>query len=197
MPEFRKPDLTAPRLRKSWSSIDLPKLIKSLKKKYPGKYDTLDISFLKKVITTHHQNLQEDIIDNPDGIELPEMMGIIKIVSCPSAKKENVNFQASKKSGKVVIHTNNHTNGMLGKIYYSNLDRRYYVKDRKLWRFKPVRQFSRLVSKEYPLDWEKYQTLHNLDKIGYKMKIKAQKKKHIELLDYNRDIRTYNEFKID
>ena len=197
MTQFRKPDLNASRRVKKTSKSDFNNLCEILKKSFPGKYDHVTKHDFHNVIIAHHDNIKEAIIECPEGIELPESLGIIKLMSCPKAKKENINFAESKKAGKKIFHTNINTNSMVGKIYYSNLSLRYYVLNRKLWRFKPGRLFSRLVAKEYPKDWVKYETLHNLDLISRRI---MKKKRHIEFIEkgkHDRDIKNYNEFDLN
>ena len=194
MTEYKQPDLKAPRFRKGRSDMNFWDLTLALKKKYPGKYDHINQRDFKKVIVAFHQNIQEEVINNRDGIEFPEYMGMLKLVSIPSFK-EWVNIPESKRLGQVVTHKNWETDGYNAKIFYSSNSHRYLVANRRLWQFDAVRQFKRLVSREYPLDWKKYEIY---DSMGAHVAAGWHKDKHrrkaYAVYQQILNIDTYNEF---
>jgi len=155
MSNFKKSDLKAPRFRNKSMTLLNKKTFKEFIEKYP-KYINMDINMFKEIISTFNGNLWQGVIDNRDGIELPESLGYIFIGSCDKPDKINPNYKLSIKNDKLINHKNWVSDDYLAKIFYSNYTLKYRFKDRELWKFVPVRQFKRMVSKTYPELYTKY-----------------------------------------
>ena len=74
MREFRKPDLNAPRYRPKVYNVLSQDLLTQFKEKYP-KYKDLSYQVFKDVIKKANEVLWNTVIENRDGVELPESLG--------------------------------------------------------------------------------------------------------------------------
>jgi hypothetical protein len=154
------------------------------------------LSFVKRL----EKNIQNmlicliTVIDERDGVELPEQLGYIFIGSCP-AKKMNKDYKTSKELQQLIQHRNWESDNYLAKIFYTNYGSKYRFMFSKLWGFKPVRQFSRSVGQTYPDQYLKYLVVDNKRRINeifgkkaFKMDIEKQEKEMLK---------DYNEFDLD
>lgn len=194
MREFRKPDLNAPRYRAK--SLDLlnKDFYDSFRKEHP-KYEHLSNKDIKNIVKEINGKISEIVIEERDGVELPEQLGYIFIGSCPFPKKENTNYNISKKLNKVIQHRNWESDQYLAKIFYTNSGTKYRFQFSNLWGFSPVRQFSRTVSKEYPENYTKYLVVDNHKSINTIFR-KQNYKINMDILDKEKLI-TYNEFDLE
>tara|TARA_R110002051_G_scaffold131800_2_gene205563 strand:+ start:420 stop:986 length:567 start_codon:yes stop_codon:yes gene_type:complete len=184
---FKAPNLNAPRYREKRKGFLNSKMFNEFKEKYPI-YKNIDNRKLKKVITLYNEKLWKGVIDNRDGVELPDSLGYLFIGTCPPAKGVNTDYSLSRQYGKVLQNKNWETDGNIGKIFYTNYSTKYRFRNRELWQFKGVRKFKRDVSKTYPKEWTKY--------IVMKTKVRVTdlyKKKQKEIVSPYKD---YNEFEI-
>ena len=110
MKEFKKPDVTAPRYRPDVYNIMNKKFFDDFKKKHP-KYKEISDSELRKIGKTFNQTIYQAIIDNRDGIDLPEQLGWLFIGTCQQSKKQNTDFAKSKQYGTRVSNNNWATDG--------------------------------------------------------------------------------------
>ena len=152
---FKKPNLKAPRYRDKVLGLLNADLINEFKEKNPI-YLNIDNNKLKNIIKLFNERIWKEVIENRDGVELPDSLGYIFIGSCPAAKSVNTDYALSKKYGKVLQNKNWQTDGKVAKIFYTNYSTKYRFKNRELWQFTAVRQFKRSVAKTYPEKWNKY-----------------------------------------
>jgi|TARA_Y100000361_G_scaffold86782_1_gene77059 hypothetical protein len=162
---FKAPDLTAPRYREKVLGLLNSDLIKEFKEKYPI-YENIDDAKLKKIIKLYNTKLWEEVINNREGVELPDSLGYLFIGTCPAAKSVNTNYSLSKEYGKVLQNRNLNTDGKIAKIFYTNYSTKYRFKNRELWQFKAVRQFKRSVAKTYPKQWSKYIVMESKKRVA-------------------------------
>ena len=195
MREFRKPDLNAPRYRAQRVDILNGEFYKLFRKDNP-KFSYLSNKEIKSIIKQVNGKIWDTVIEERDGVELPEQLGYIFIGSCPAPKQENPNYHVSKELQKVIQHRNWESDQYLAKIFYTNSASKYRFAFSNLWGFKPVRQFSRAVAKEYPENYTKYLVVDDYKRINtvfrkmnYKMKME----------DIEREIikNDYNEFDLE
>ena len=163
---FKKPNLNAPRYREKRLGLLNYETIKEFKDKKPL-YSKIDNSKLKQIIKTYNIKLWKAVIENRDGVELPDSLGFLFIGTCPSSKTVNTNYALSQKYGKVLQNKNWETDGNIGKIFYTNWSTKYRFKNRGLWHFIACRDFKRTVAKEYPKGWTKYVVMKNKYKVAY------------------------------
>ena len=183
---FKKPDLKAKRFRFKRKAFLNKQVIKEFKEENPI-YKNVDSNTLKKIVKMFNENLWQGVIDNRDGVELPNSLGFIFIGTCPPPKSVNTNYSLSKQYGKVLVNQNWDTDGNIGKIFYTNWASKYRFKNRELWRFEAVRKFKRAVSKSYPKNWNRY--------VFMKHKFKVAQMYKNDNVD-NNDLSKYNEFEI-
>ncbi len=166
MNNFKKPDLNAPRYRDKRLGILNAKLIKQFKDKYP-KYSNIENNKLKDIIKTYNSNLWHGVINNRDGVELPNSLGYLFIGTCPPSTSTNANYALSGEYGKVLQNKNWDTDGNIGKIFYTNYSAKYRFRNREFWRFKACREFKRGVAKTYPEKWTQYRVMQNKYRIAH------------------------------
>ena len=96
---FKKPNLNAPRYREKRLGLLNYETIKEFKDKKPL-YSKIDNSKLKQIIKTYNIKLWKAVIENRDGVELPDSLGFLFIGTCPSSKTVNTNYALSQKVWK-------------------------------------------------------------------------------------------------
>ena len=162
---FKKPDLKAPRFREKSVHILNIELYKKFKKKFPE--HNIDYGTFKKIIHTYNTQLADGIIDNRDGIELPEGLGYIFIGSCPQmTKRVNIDYKKSSQYGIITSHRNWESDNKVMKIFFTNSHVKYKLKNKQIWGFVANRYFRRKASKNYLEDWNKYVFVNNNKKIS-------------------------------
>lgn len=194
MRTFRKPDLNAPRYRAKCLDI-LKKDFYNLFRESHPKYKHLSNKDIKNIINNINGKIWQMVIDERNGIELPEQLGYIFIGSCPSPKKDNPNYYISKELNTIIQHRNWESDQYLAKIFYTNSASKYRFQFSNLWGFSPVRQFSRAVSKTYPENYTKYLMVDdhkNINTVFRKMSYKIT----IQELEKEK-LKTYNEFDLE
>ena len=162
---FKQPNLNAPRYREKVFSILNTETLKEFKDKYPI-YKNINNDKLKKVIKLFNNNIWKEVIENRNGVELPDSLGYLFIGTCPASKNVNTDYALSKQYGKVLQNKNWETDGKVAKIFYTNYSTKYRFRNRELWQFKAVRQFKRAVAKSYPKKWTKYIIMDNKKRVA-------------------------------
>ena len=186
-----KPDLNAPRYRKTIDGTLNTDFIKLLKEKVPLSANLSNIE-IKNIIKKFNENIWKSVIEKRDGVELPELIGHIFIGTCPPSKKKNIDFKASEEYLQVVQHRNFESDQFLAKIFFTNFGSKYRFKNHELWAFDATREFSRTVSATYPENWKKYLQIDPKVKISniYKSNTYRLDKKDSEL----EQLKNYDEF---
>jgi hypothetical protein len=133
--------------------------------KFP-EYEGLSLQQFKEIITTFNGKLYQGVIDNRDGVELPEGLGFIFIGSCPPAKKQNIDIRKSLEYGVVANHKNWDSDNKLMKLFYTNRPSKYPFQNKQIWAFKAVKQFRKAASDAFKEDWPKYIVVDNTKKIS-------------------------------
>lgn len=187
MRNYNKPNLKGPRYRKKIKGLLNKETFDEFKEKYPA-YNHVDNKVLKNIVREYNKAIYEGVIDNRDGVELPNSLGFLFIGTCPPAKGSNINFVESQNYGKVLKNKNWETDGNVAKIFYTNWHSKYRFKNRKLWSFKACRNFKRTVSKEYRKEWAKYIKMREKVKVSQVYDPNPEKTK--------RDLKNYDELKI-
>ncbi len=193
--EFKKPDVTAPRYRLCSMRLIDQDMLDNFKAKHPEFKDITMLQF-RSIIKTFNGKMRDVAVNYRDGIELPEGLGYIFIGTCPSPKKTNTDYSTSLSLGTRVRHRNFESDNYLCKIFYTNYANKYKFKNREVWMFKGIRQFTREVSKVYPEKWNTYIKVDSFMHIAelYKRHLKKEWSIRANILDMSSD---YNEFAID
>lgn len=188
-----KPDLTAPRYRPKRYSVSDRKFIRAFRAKYP-QYKAVPEKKIKDIIFEFGEQLWKDVIDNRNGIELPEGLGNVFIGACKT-RQFNPNYKSSLEVGQRVRHRNLESDGYLAKIFYSNYGNKYKFLNRELWKFKGTRDFTRKVNETFSENWPNYVKVDNFT-VVWRLFEKAMKTERILNRTFTPD-QTYNEFDMD
>ena len=193
MKEFKKPDVKGPRFRPETKNILTKDFFILFKKKYP-KYKTIDNIELRKIIKKFNQVVYQSVIDNRDGIQLPEQIGWLFIGTCQQSKKENIDYAKSLKYGLRVSNKNWDSDGKLAKIFFSNHAPKHKIKNREFWSFVACREFKRSVAKQYPENWQMYVEANPQTKLQYTYGRSLYK--NLKLKNKEKEIHKYNDFEL-
>tara|TARA_B100001287_G_C22528004_1_gene455963 strand:+ start:237 stop:773 length:537 start_codon:yes stop_codon:yes gene_type:complete len=161
---FNKPDLKAPRYRKKVHHIINDDFYKRFFKKYP-EYKEKKTSEIYQIIKSFNKYVCQEVINNRDGVELPESLGWIFIGTCKTNNENNIDLGKSIKYGIKVRNKNWETDGKLAKIFYSNYAPKYQFKHREYWKLDACRGFKRNVSKAYSDNWPIYMEIEPTKKV--------------------------------
>lgn len=108
----------------------------------------IEYNTFKRIVNTNTQNIVESIINEPEGVQLPENMGCIVITKYKinaNRKKRNLDFVNTLKLGKNVPLLNLHSFGYVYNIrWYKN---EVKVKNLKLFSLYKARPLKRGVAK--------------------------------------------------
>lgn len=194
MKTYKRPDLNAPRYRSKKLNFTNVEFYNRFIAEHP-KYASLTINKFKEVISVFNGKLWETVINEREGVELPEQLGNLFIGSCPRKQAHNTNYSVSNKLGSDVQFQNLNTDSYVAKILYTNYETKYRFKNNEMWSFTGVRNFKRTVAKTYPENWKKYILLDNMIKVSRifrKQKIQDFIKNETEQL-----LEQYDEFNLD
>ena len=191
MKEFNKPNLTAPRFRPEVYNVLSIEFFEKFKKSNP-KYKNIDNKMLRTIIKTFNQQVYQTVIDNRDGIQLPESIGWLFIGTCEASKKENVDFAKSNNYGVRVTNKNWNSDGKLAKIFFSNYAPKHKMRNKEYWKFVACRDFKRSVAKTYPENWQMYVVAN--PKVKLEHVYNREMYKQLKLKQTNKALETYNEF---
>jgi hypothetical protein len=162
--QCKKPDLNAPRYRPKKLNFTNVEFYNRFIEEHP-KYADVTADKFKEVINSFNGKIWETVIENRDGVELPEQLGYLFIGTCPR-KKSNVDFSKSKEHGVVIQHQNWESDNYAAKIFYTNYETKYRFKHHEMWGFSGIRNFKRTVAQTYPVNWKKYVMVDNLVRIS-------------------------------
>ena len=193
MKEFKKPDVKAPRFRPETKNILTKEFFILFKKKY-SKYKTIDNIELRKIIKKFNQVVYQTVIDNRDGVQLPEQIGWLFIGTCQQSKKENIDYAKSLKYGLRVSNKNWESDGKLAKIFFSNHAPKHKIKNREFWSFVACREFKRSVAKQYPENWQMYVEANPQTKLQYTYGRTLYK--NVILKNTEKELQKYNDFEL-
>lgn len=189
--QFKKPNLKAPRYWEKTLNPLTRSFFSELRKQHPELKGFTD-SKIRNVIKISNEQIYKDMLEFRDGVEFPEFLGFGFIGTCPKKVKPNIDYKLSAEYRQLIEHRNWESDNYLASIFYTNYETKYKFKFHQMWGFTPSRNFSRTVSKQYPLTWKKYIQVDHTSNIAKLFRIDAmtyhQKKKTEELLE------TYDEF---
>jgi|694.fasta_scaffold11368_6 hypothetical protein len=185
MAEFNKPDVKGPRFRKKVKYLLNDDAHKAFIKKNP-KYKDLSNKEFSNIVKKFSTYMWEQVIENRDGIELPEGLGYI-FIGRHKISRDIVDVTKSIKYGKRILAKNWETDGNISKIIYTNYSPKYKLENREIWGFKGTREFKRSVSRAFKENWEKYVVVDNYRTISnlYTKSILKERRENQSLEDYN------------
>jgi hypothetical protein len=191
--QYKKPDLKAPRYRPKKLNLTNVDVYNKFLQDNPH-VETICLDKFKQIINTFNRKIWENVIENRDGVELPEQLGYIFIGSCPR-KKSNVDYKKSEHYGVKIQNQNWESDQYVAKIFYTNYEGKYKFRNHELWSFTGIRDFKRTVGKTYPTEWKKYLMVDNMVKVSRifrKQSFMQFKKKETQNL-----LEEYDEFNLD
>ena len=191
--QYKKPDLNAPRYRPTKLNLTNVDFYNRFIQDNP-KHNQLTINQFKDVIKTFNGKIWEAVINERDGVQLPEQLGYIFIGSCPR-KKSNVDYKKSEEYGVILQNQNWESDQYLAKIFYTNFETKYRFKNHELWGFKGLRDFTRAVGQAYPKQWKKYIQVDNKLKISRLFRM--EKFKQFKTEETAELLKNYDEFNLD
>lgn len=189
MEHITQPDLQAPRFRPNRTSLLGPAFFRRFRKKHP-EYASYRDSTLRAIINEYCSTTWSEVIENRDGVELPEGIGFLFIGTCRPPKKHNTDYATSLKYNKRLKHRNFESDNYIAKVFYTNYASKYQFRNRELWQFKGERDFTRAVAETYPVNWKRYIQVENFQLINkFYQNSKGReyyaKKLETDLIDYN------------
>lgn len=194
MKPFRKPDLNAPRFRPKKLNILTKELYEEFIVRHP-KYKNIPYEVYKEIIYKFNGKIWDQVIENRDGVELPEQLGYVFIGTCPRKISDNPDYFKSKEYGVKVQNQNWESDQYVAKIFYTNFEVKYRFRFHHMWGFSAVRDFRRSVSDAYPKNWKKYPVIDNFQKIS--RLLRKVHKLDIIAADTEQQLLDYDEFDLD
>lgn len=191
---FRKPDVKAPRFRKRVKYVISNDFLDKFRRRFP-EHRLIKHEMFSEIMQVFHDQLIQGIIDNRDGIELPEGLGFIFVATCQKAKKPKIDYKASIAANRKITFQNWESDNRLMKIMYSNTAVKYKLSNKQVWGFRVCRSGRLTISNRYRQQWQKYHVIPNMKGIHKMFENRVRKnsfreRKQILPADYN-------EFKMD
>jgi hypothetical protein len=142
---------------------------KVYKKKHPETY-IKDPSKVREVLKCVHQEFQEIIANDRDGVNLLELMSLVTVQTeihdeLKEDKSKLIDYRLSEKLNTRVRYLNLDTDGKICKIFCSfrNKECRFMFKD--AWGFRPCRDLKQKVSKSFKQNYRKFMDYRALKKL--------------------------------
>lgn len=174
---------------------------KRLKKAHPElkKYSNREIGRYIKAVNLR---VSKEVIENRNGVRLPEGLGIIVAGACKlnnDSLKKNIDYATSQKLGKIVYYQNQSSDQFIAKIKYSNEMDKHMFDNHEMWCFDACRPLCAALSKEFKKEsgYKKYIVFTSKQSIAHlfrKTKIQKVNKVGQELTKIN--LAAHNEFDI-
>jgi hypothetical protein len=172
-------DKTAPRARVTTNCLDVLQIgywndkkryirtgefYKKIKSNNPilEKYTNLQI---RNYVRKFNENIADICVDHKDGIILPMRTGhILTVVSKGSGT--GIDRKASQEAGKIKYYRNEHSEGYVGKIYYSTYEQspykqrpQPYYENNVYWSFSTGRTLALKITDGLRSNWKKYKVI--------------------------------------
>jgi hypothetical protein len=192
--EYKKPDLNAPRYRPTKLNLTNVDFYNKFIEDNP-KHALVTIDQFKNIIETFNGLIWKTVINERDGIQLPEQLGYIFIGTCPRKISDNTDYKKSEFYGVKVQNKNWESDEFIAKIFYTNFETKYRFRNHELWGFTGLRDFKRSVASEYPKEWKKYIQVEN--KLRISRLFRMEKFKHFKTEETADLLKDYDEFNLD
>ena len=192
--QYKKPNLNAPRYRPKKLNLTNTDFYNKFINDNP-KHNHLTNEQFNDIIKTFNGLIWKSVIEQRDGIQLPEQLGYIFIGSCPAKINENTDYSKSSYYGVKLQNRNWESDQFVAKIFYTNFETKYRFKNHELWGFTGLRDFKRSVAKAYPKDWKKYVQIDNLTKVSRLFRL--EKFKQFKTEETSELLKDYDEFNLE
>jgi hypothetical protein len=194
MKDFKVPDLHAPRYRPRTLEIANTQFFKEFKEAHP-EYADIPNAELKEKLKTINGAMWRTVLDERDGLELPNGLGYMFLGSCPKKEGDNTDYATSAFYQKHIQHRNFESDNYTAKIFYTNYSSKYRFRNHELWGFTAVRGFKRAVKPTYQENWTKYILVDNMQRVSELFR-RNYHRLHQKQLEQEL-IKTYDEFELD
>jgi len=191
---YKKADLKAPRFRHTIYRVFNLDFCKKIRNK-GGAFKKLNDKEIRKIICSFNGKIWQGVIDNRDGVELPEQLGYVFVGTCPKPAKYNTDMNKSSSIGVRVQHQNWESDQYLCKIFYTNFETKYGFKNHELWGFTAFRLFKRSVSSVYHIEWKKYVVVESIARVCSLFRRYVLRDENLERTQAL--LETYDEFDMD
>lgn len=170
--KFRVLDLNAPRfIKKRFDILSHKQFFSGMKEVHP-ELATYEDRIISKFIIALNKKIATEIVDNRNGIRLPESLGIAVAGACKisvSTAKRNIDYRASNQTGRIILHTNQTSDGYISKVKYSNASEYQPFKNNHMWCFDATRSVTRSLAKVFKQEggYKKYIVFTTRQHIGH------------------------------
>jgi len=163
---YNLPNRNKPRVRLSASIVMTEKEFRNFIISNP-EYKGLTLTQFNEIIRKFNLNIISEVLENRDGVSLPERLGNLFIVSFTKAKNRKIiDFGKSNIIGKTCYHANWDTDGMVGKIIYQK-SKTIKIENGRLWGLMPTRNFKKSMSLIFKDLWQKFIHIDKRHGLGY------------------------------
>lgn len=152
---------------KTYGSVrgDYATFFQKIKAQHPqlAKYSMAQI---RKILREFNKLIADAIVENVDGVHLPERCGHIMVVSTKVKHNRIVDRKMSSDTGKYVYYNNAHTEDFMPSILFTTCYRKEFTgtpshpshmfENWKYWSFTGCQELKRKVSIAFRNDWKKY-----------------------------------------
>lgn len=177
-----------PKYRRKETILPSTEMANSFLKKYPN-YSNVKPSDFRKIIGEFNKRVMQEVVDNRNGVMLPDLLGCIFIGSSKTDKQ--VKSYSKYSDNEAVRYTNVATDGRILKFLFSASVTSVPFKNFTCWSFKANRDVRRNTAKLFENNYQKYVDITNI-KIGelfYTKKTDNTPEEKTEVLE-----ESYNEF---
>lgn len=157
---YTLPDRKASRKSKIATRIMDTGQIRKFRSMHPEYFD-ITLKEFSSIVRAFNEAVIEEVINNRDGVILPENIGKLSIMTFSRPKKKIIDFGKSNETGKIHYHRNWETDNRLCKIVYNYKVNNNANKNSMLFGFVPCREFKKKVSETINKNWQKYLYLDN------------------------------------
>lgn len=180
-----------PRYKKKSNIVINNDVVKQFKKKFP-EYKSVPYKKFTEMLQEFGEQFCELVINEYNGVELPEALGVVVIASCGNPQNTVVD-RHKYNNGKNVVYNNILTDGRLMKIFYLSNAVKYKMRYGKIWKFTMLQRFRRKASENFKENYTRYVQLEK-NIIPNSMYKKKKKKTNVMDISYVKE--SYNQFDI-
>jgi hypothetical protein len=147
----RVADKNAPRFVRTRTDLISNEFVEEFLKEYPQYSEVKNfknISDTKRLAKRCNASLWQHTVDNRDGIDLPERLGVLFVGGKTSVYTPVDYGNTSKYQTEVLMH-NYESNGIIGRIFYSRHSRNHGMTVKTIWTFKPCREYTQGVKTSF------------------------------------------------
>lgn len=147
-------------------------------------------AYIKKFITSYHQLIVDTLVDNKDGVRLPEYMGNM-IIATYGRKHKSYDRKSSTEYKQHINYSNLHSERKGGWVFHVYSLEKYKFANHQYWRFYPGRYLTSKIGQAYKKGWKNYRVIPRTDLVSDTIK-RLDRKDYIKEVTSARSVRVYN-----